>query len=182
VPANANHSARAICATVKSEGGGDLFSLSGFPFSAFNGATTKTVSTSFVPLVSIQLKAEFNSIVNRGLVLPSAYSLVTDNPIAYELRVNPALTNASFGSVDASSLCNFDVAATAISGGTIVKSEYATASPLSASEANVEAGYNFDLQLGVTIGGTSDVYTLAVRTISSTGAAVGSLAFYDLTA
>jgi hypothetical protein len=74
------------------------------------------------------------------------------------------------------------VAATAISGGTIVKSEYATASPLSSSEANVEAGYNFDLQLGATIGGTSDVYTLAVRTIASTGAAIGSIAFYDLTA
>ena len=38
-----------------------------------------------------------------------------------------------------------------------------------------------DLQLGATIGGTSDIYTLAVRTLSGTHSAIGSLSFWDLT-
>jgi hypothetical protein len=44
-------------------------------------------------------------------------------------------------------------------------------------------GYNFDLQLGVSLAGVSDIYTVAIRTVSgaSTGDAVGSLSFYDLT-
>jgi hypothetical protein len=43
-------------------------------------------------------------------------------------------------------------------------------------------GYNFNLQLGVSIAGTSDVYTLAVRTVSGSGASVyGTMSFYDLT-
>ena len=44
-------------------------------------------------------------------------------------------------------------------------------------------GYNFDLQLGVSLAGVSDVYTIAIRTVSgaTTGDAFGSLTFYDLT-
>jgi hypothetical protein len=39
------------------------------------------------------------------------------------------------------------------------------------------------LQLGATIAGVSDIYTLGVRTISgaTTGDGVGSISFYDLT-
>ena len=43
-------------------------------------------------------------------------------------------------------------------------------------------GYNYSLQLGATVGGTSDIYTLSVRLLSgNNGEAVGSISFYDLT-
>jgi hypothetical protein len=41
--------------------------------------------------------------------------------------------------------------------------------------------YNFALQLGVTVAGVSDIYTLAARTISGTDDIIGALSFYDLT-
>ncbi len=41
--------------------------------------------------------------------------------------------------------------------------------------------YNWDMQLGATIGGTSDIYTIAVRALSGTHNAIGSMAFWDLT-
>jgi len=42
--------------------------------------------------------------------------------------------------------------------------------------------YNWDLQLGSSLTGTSDIYTLGIRVLSgSSGAAIGSLTFYDLT-
>jgi hypothetical protein len=51
------------------------------------------------------------------------------------------------------------------------------------SNTSLPSAYNFDLQLGASISGTSDIYTVAIRTVSgaTTGDAVGSLSFYDLT-
>jgi hypothetical protein len=47
---------------------------------------------------------------------------------------------------------------------------------------NQPAAYNWDLQLGSSLTGTSDIYTLGIRVLSgSSGAAIGSLTFYDLT-
>jgi hypothetical protein len=37
------------------------------------------------------------------------------------------------------------------------------------------------LQLGTSLTGVSDIYTLAARTVASTGGGIGSLSFYDLT-
>jgi hypothetical protein len=75
---------------------------------------------------------------------------------------------------------DFDVTATAMSGGDIVLNEYATASNQAGAQAQNDLIYNFDMQLGATIAGTSDVYTVAARVLSGTGSAIGSLAFYDL--
>lgn len=41
--------------------------------------------------------------------------------------------------------------------------------------------YNWDAQLGATIGGVSDIYTIAVRTLSGTQTAIGSMSYWDLT-
>jgi len=65
-----------------------------------------------------------------------------------------------------------------------VQTDYVTASGSSGiSNTSLPNAYNFDLQLGVSIAGTSDIYTVAIRTVSgaTTGDAVGSLSFYDLT-
>jgi hypothetical protein len=78
----------------------------------------------------------------------------------------------------------FDVAATATTGGSIVQTDYVTSSGSGGTQGlSAATGYNFDLQLGATISGTSDIYTVAVRTVSgaTTGDVVGSLSFYDLT-
>jgi hypothetical protein len=65
-----------------------------------------------------------------------------------------------------------------------VQTDYTTASGSGGTTGLAAAtGYNFDLQLGVSLAGTSDIYTVAIRTVSgaTTGDAVGSLSFYDLT-
>jgi hypothetical protein len=79
----------------------------------------------------------------------------------------------------------YDVAATAISSvGTIVQTDYVTSTGSGGTQnTTAPTGYNWDLQLGATISGTSDIYTLAVRTVdgATKGSGVGSLSFYDLT-
>jgi hypothetical protein len=168
-------SMKQICSSVMSEGG---YNQTAVESVARRTTALTSISTTFLPVVSIRLASDSLGAV----IIPRTIRVLPTSNGDYEVALikNGSLTSASYDTTTFPHV-DFDVAATAISGGTIVKSEYATASPLSSSEANVEAGYNFDLQLGVTLGGTSDVYTLAVRTIASTGAAIGSVAFYDLT-
>lgn len=122
-----SHTMQAICTEISSEGGFDI--ARGIPFSATNGRTTRSVGTSEIPLVSIRPKATFNSIVNRGLIVPEISSVYSaSQPALLKLVYGGTLTNASFGSVNADSIVDFDVAATAISGGITIASDYVAAS------------------------------------------------------
>jgi len=131
-----------------------------------------------VPLVSIQLKA-----ANLGaVVLPNTISFMPTSASDYfevALIKNPTLTGASFGSL--STNVNYDLAATALTGGTIVKSDFTSSGVLSSTAIADPSSYNFDLQLGVSVSGTSDIYTVAARTIPGTGDGIGALSFWDLT-
>jgi hypothetical protein len=93
---------------------------------------------------------------------------------------NPTLTSASFGASTSTNV-EYDVAATAMTGGTQMTSEFFSATNQSASATGVSADYNFDLQLGATIAGVSDIYTLAIRSLAGSNTVIGSLSFYDLT-
>ena len=102
------------------------------------------------------------------------------------LLKNPTLTGATWAAtVPSDSNVEYDVAATAISSiGTIVQTDYITATGSGGiGQTSVATGYNWDLQLGASIAGVSDIYTLGVRTVSgaTTGDGVGSISFYDLT-
>lgn len=164
-----------ICSSVISEGGYQQVNA----LSWARMTTATTVTTSFEPLVSIRL----NSSSLDAVVLPAYYTVFPiPNNVDYEIALikNPTLTGASY---DTSTFDNvdFDVSATALTGGTIVLQNYTKGTNQSSGDAIVPTGYNFDLQVGRTIAGTSDVYTLAARTISGTDDIIGCLAFWDLT-
>ena len=167
-------SMKQICSTVISEGGYEQTSIERV---ARRSTTLTGIGTSFVPLVSIRLASDSLGAV----ILPKQVRVL---PIAngeYEIALvrNATLTGASYDTTTFASV-DFDVTATAMSGGDIVLNEYATATNQAAAQAQNDLLYNFDMQLGATIAGTSDVYTVAVRILSGTGSAIGSLAFYDL--
>jgi hypothetical protein len=167
-------SMKQICSTVISEGGYEQTSVERV---ARRSTTLTGIGTSFVPLVSIRLASDSLGAV----ILPKQVRVL---PIAngeYEIALvrNATLTGASYDTTTFASV-DFDVTATAMSGGDVVLNEYATASNQAAAQAQNDLLYNFDMQLGATIAGTSDVYTVAVRVLSGTGSAIGSLAFYDL--
>ena len=94
---------------------------------------------------------------------------------------NATLTGASYNTTDFLHV-DYDITASALSGGTVVQSDFIASTNQSAGSLVSPTGYNFNLQLGVSIAGTSDVYTLAVRTVTGSGASVyGTMSFYDLT-
>jgi len=164
-----------ICSSVISEGG--YQQVKALSWARMTAATT--VTTSFEPLVSIRL----NSGSLDAVVLPAYYTVFPiPNNVDYEIVLikNATLTGASYNTATFDNV-DFDVSATALTGGTIVLQNYTKGTNQSSGDAIVPTGYNFDLQLGRTIAGTSDVYTLAARTISGTDDIIGCLAFWDLT-
>ena len=163
-----------ICSSVVSEGG--YQQVSALTWARMTSALS--ISTTIVPLVSIRLK----STALGAVVIPSVYNAIPiGSTLDYEVVLikNPTLTGASFTSL--STNVEYDTTATALTGGTIVQQSYTSGSNQGSGTASGGTDYNFDLQLGVSISGTSDIYTLAARTISGTDDIIGALSFYDLT-
>jgi hypothetical protein len=164
-----------ICSSVTSEGG--YQQISALTWARQTTATTG-IGTSFIPLVSIRLKS-----ANLGaVVIPNGLSFMpTSSSDYFEIALikNPTLTSASFNSL--STNVEYDLAATALSGGSIVRLDYTASGVLASSPINDASTYNFDLQLGVSVAGVSDIYTLAVRVVTGTGEGIGAFSFWDLT-
>ncbi len=166
-----------ICSSVVSEGG---YEQAAAELIARQTTVITGITTTFVPLVSIRL----NSGSLGAVVLPQffqAFPLTTQN---YEVALfkNATLTAASWDTTTFNNV-DYDVSATAMTGGTIVQQSYVASSAQGRASLSTPSGYNFDLQLGVSLGGVSDIYTVGIQTVSgaTTGSAVGSLAFIDLT-
>ena len=166
-----------ICSTVVSEAGYQQAATNQF---ARRTTVLGSISTTFLPLVSIRLASDSLGAV----VLPQAiqvYPTTTQNYEAVLLK-NATLTGASYNTTDFTHV-DYDVTATAVTGGTIVLHNYVSSTAQGRSTSISLTGYNFDLQIGASLTGVSDVYTLAIRTIdgASTGDAVGAIDFLDLT-
>jgi hypothetical protein len=170
-------SLKQICSSVISEGGLEPTSIT----HVAKMATPLTgFSTTLVPLVSIRLA----STALGAVVLPSALKVLPislSDDFEVQLVKNATLTGASYSAVASDANVEFDISSTSISGGTIVQLDYSASSVLGNTPVNEPGSFNWDTQLGVSISGTSDVYTLAVRTISGTGDMIGAITFYDLT-
>ena len=174
---------KAICCSVVSEGGFEQTSIDHVArrTTIFNNISTSAL---FFPIVSIRLATGRTGAV----VLPNRIQFLPTTSQNYEVALlkNPTLTGATWAAtVPSDSNVEFDVAATAISNiGTIVQTDYVTSTgSAGVSQTSLPNEYNWDLQLGASIAGTSDIYTLAVRTVSGAtlGDGVGSISFYDLT-
>jgi hypothetical protein len=110
------------CVSIESEGG---YSPLGIERAVSNDVTVRSVTATPLPILSIRPKTTFNSITNRGLVRPEEFTVFTlSNPIFINIVVNGTLTGASWTSVDADSITEYDVSATTISGGYSVDCSY----------------------------------------------------------
>lgn len=175
-------SMKQICSTVISEGGYEQASIEHVArrTTIFNNIDT---AANFYPIVSIRLA----STALGAVVIPNRIQFQPTTLQNYEIALikNPTLTGASWAAVSSDANVEMDVSATAISvAGTIVQTGYIANTGGGGQTSTVApTGYNWDTQLGASISGTSDIYTLGVRTISGAtkGDGVGAISFYDLT-
>lgn len=172
-----------ICSTVISEGGYQQDSIEHVArrTTVFNNIDT---AANFYPIVSIRLGSSYLG----SVVIPTRIQFQPTTLQNYEIALikNPTLTGATWAAtVPSDSNVEYDVAATAISAaGTVTQTGYIANSGGGGQSNNLSpTGYNWDLQIGASLAGVSDIYTLGVRTISGAtkGDGVGSISFYDLT-
>ena len=163
-----------ICSSVLSEGG---YEKKVAP-SVARMTNTTSVGTSFEPLITIRLASDR---LDTVILLNKYTATITGNSL-YEIALikNATLTGASFDTTTFDAV-DFDVTATAMSGGTVLRSDYVKGTNQANAQLDVNGSYNFGLQLGRTIGGTSDTLTLAARVTSGSDDIVGTVEFYDLT-
>jgi hypothetical protein len=164
-----------ICSSVMSEGGLEPTSISHVALRS----TALTVGATITPLVSIKLTS--NAL--GAVVLPQSLRVLPTSADNFEIQLvkNANLSGAIYSLVTSDTNVLFDTNATAMTGGTITQINYAASSNQGTTPLNEAGVFNWDTQLGVSISGVSDVYTIGVRTFSGTGSVVGSLTFFDLT-
>lgn len=167
-----------ICSTVLSEAGYEQTSIE--HVATMTSATTGTyLNTTYKPLVSIKLASGSLGAV----VIPYNVNFLPTTADNYQIALfkNGTLTSASYGAVSSDANVEFDITASAITGGTLVYSEFLTSKSGRSSLSGAAATFNFDLQLGASLAGVSDVYSLCARTVTATGGGIGLLTFFDLT-
>ena len=170
IAVNGSATMSAICGTVKSEGSFVLTEMPGYPRSISNGTTTKTVSTTLLPLLSIRPRSTFNSITNKGLALPLSFSIQTDNPIRLVIYHDNTLTGASWSNVDTTqSFMEYDVTASALTNGHVVFTDYIATAKNTPSGAGGILGR---VPLWYRRGTESGILTIAAIRTSGTDATV----------
>jgi hypothetical protein len=167
-----------ICQTVISEGGYEQTSQTYVARPTSPKAVSTT--TAFTPIVSIRI----NSSYLGAVVIPADVKFFPDSTGYYEIVLvkNAALTAPTWSSTVAQ--CDVDTGATAMSftADAIVQQDYASATNQGSSSLITATGFNWDLQLGVSLSNVSDTYTVGVRAyIGNSPTAIASLGFKNLT-
>lgn len=168
-------SMRAICATVISEGG------------YMNRSTSRAAGTSLVgknlsdtvytPLVCIRLK----STRLDNVVIPTKFDVYGLQQAAFSYRVilNPTLTNASWISADDTSSVEYDISATALSGGIVLDQGIFVGSNKGGAASVSSSEVDFSQQLGRTLDNVSDIWCLAAMSTTNNDDAVGVVSWQE---
>jgi hypothetical protein len=167
-----------ICSSVMSEGGLEQTSIE--HVATMTTSTSGTfITTTYKPLVSIRLA----STSLGAVVLPYNVNFLPTTTDNYQIALikNGTLTGASYSAVSSDTNVEFDISSTSISSGTVVYSELITSKSGRSALSGAGMAFNWDLQIGASLTGISDVYSLCARTITATGGGIALLTFYDLT-
>ena len=171
-----------ICCSVMSEGGYEQVAIESAARMT-NLTAASYLSTTFKPLISIRLA----STSLEAVVLPSNINFLPSTADNFEIGVikNGTLsTTPAWTAVSTDPNVEYDIGSTSCTGGILIYSEWATGKS-GRTVLSTGSGYIWDLQLGASIAGVSDVLTIVARTVTTGGAATGggiaSIVFYDLT-
>lgn len=166
---------RAICSTVISEGGYSNRSQSRAIGTSLTGKNLSQAA--YRPLVCIRLKsANIDSIV-----VPTKFDLYGLQQAAFSYRIilNPTLTDASWTSAGDNSSVEYDLSATALTGGTVIDQGIFVGSNKGGTASVSGNDVDFSNQLGRTIAGVSDIWCLAAIATTNNDDAVASVSWQE---
>ena len=162
-------SMRAICSTVISEGGYANRSTSRAVGTALTGKNLS--DTAYNPLVCLRLK----STNLDSIVVPAAFDVygLQQAAFCYRVILNPTLTGASWTSAGSDSSVEYDISATALTGGRVLAQGIFVGSNKGGAAQLSTTDVDFSQQLGRTIAGVSDIWCLAAIATTNNDDAVG---------
>lgn len=160
------------CVVFEEDGYPDDFS---YEFGASRGITELGVTTR-VPLISIRPKTTFGGITNRGHVhLTHAAVIARTNNALIQIVRGGTLTGAAWVSASTNSIAEYDLTATAITGGEILTSDYAVAGSGSVSQ-RISGDLNSKFGLfNDFLGTTTDIMTIVATSVTGTSNLLGAM-------
>ena len=167
-----------ICSTVISEGG---YAATSRSRSASNALTGTAVSqTEYSPLISIRLKSSRLD----GVVLPARLDVFgrQTNPYKWAVIVGGTLSNntsLAWVDVGSDSSVEYNLNATAISGGTIIDQGIFVGNAIGGPVSATPVGATQDVQLGRLLNGTAEILTVAAIATNNNDTAVCSLVWEE---
>lgn len=171
------HTMRQICSSVQSEAGFEGFSREYNVNKNGSTATNLTTAGTLYPLIALRL----NSNKLDAIVIPSNLSVVleetTNNKpdvVQYKIFVNPTLTGNTWVT-HYNNMVDYNITATAITGGTEIVGGYLSSGTLKLSDTN-----NFNFQLGRNQSGVSDIFAVAVVPINNNAKIYADLSWYEI--
>lgn len=174
----ANSTMRKICSTVLSEGGYNQVSLSR---SASNPIIGKNLTNGIQnPMVSLRLRSgRLDSVVVPSMI--DFYGLQATAFKYYIIRNVTSLTGASWTTVDGTSSVEYDLSATALTGGEIVFQGVFKGQEV-AQNIDLTERFNHTLQLTRTLGqANGDIFTIAVEPTTNNDDAIVALSWQEHT-
>ena len=164
-----------ICSTVISEGGFTPYSTK---YYINLGLTTPTVSTTLIPLISIRMQS---SQLGK-IVIPAQTDLIPlgNATLQYQLIYGGTLTGGSWVDVGRNSVVQYNTGASAISGGRVIDFGYVSSSSQSKSVLSNNGPDNFNIQLGRTITGDSEILSLCAVTFSGSSTVSAAIGWYEI--
>lgn len=167
---------RAICSSVMSEGGYVNRSRSRAVSTAIAGKSISNVN--ITPLIAIRLKSSRLD----AIVIPAKYDVygLTNAPYKFVIVINPTLTGASWVDAGSDTSVEYDLSATALTGGTVIDSGLFASSAKGGGASNFTE-VDFSNQLGRTIAGVSDIFVLAAIATTNNDKAAATLVWQEHT-
>lgn len=164
-----------ICSAVTSEGGTQEKYVT---FSAANGSTLRTVSTTPIPVLSIRVASAFPtgqtnaaSQINRMTVVPVEVDLFSeDSSMYWQIIRNPTLQTPNWTLVNASySGVEYDISASSLTGGTVIESGYCSVGKTTAGVAvnEIQTTLLMSLNAAGTAGDVLTVQAVRVGTVNT---------------
>jgi hypothetical protein len=166
-----------VCSTTMIEGGYAPSGIQQMIGTASLGGVNLTTAGTFYNLATIRLKSSrpYAVIVSQGFDA----SAVSNSDFEVQLILN-ATPSTAFSYTSYSDNVEYDLTGTTtITGGTIIGKAYLSGK--ASNSIQFGDGFNFDYQLGQTIGGTSDTLTLCAKGASNGDDVLGNLKWVDLT-
>lgn len=171
------HTMRQICSSVMSEAGFEGFARQYNVNMSGSTATTLTTVGTLYPLIAIRL----NSSKLDSVVVPSNLSAVLEETISnkpdtilYKILLNPTLTGNTW-TTHSNGTIDYNITATAITGGTEIVGGYFSSGSLKLSEVN-----DFNFQLGRTQDKVSDVFAVAAIPVNANAKVYMDLSWYEI--